>query len=240
MNNIDSKQFDFNCFLVASLIIWFFDEKERTKMKNNNPEDYLDNKKKNDKERAYFEKSNKMLDNHSPYKNENISILNLTNTRIINNESKNINNSRQFNNKSTANNNEINKYSNIYASNYTSSKNINKSNSKDKSNVHAINQKRINYGRDFDINHPECISMKNENKLSSFINAYFDTKSLIAFDKLIFDKSNFDIKVFSEVEAYLIENYMDNEIDIFVIDHDEKKYYMSKEKFARFLEFEFI
>lgn len=240
MNNIDSKQFDFNSFLVASLIIWFFDERERSYIRKTNKDNGLN---KNEAERATFKKSyNNDYKENTKKPNEYISILDYSNVDDCNNGSKHLNNTNNINNNSITNNNQINRKFNFNASNNLRNKNSNITNSKEKSAeiIKSLEDKRNNYGKDFDINNPECISMPNEKKLNSFINAFFDTKNYIAFDTLIFDKRKFDTKIFSQVEKYLIENFMDKANSIFEINHEENKNYLSKEKFVKLLEFEFI
>ncbi len=215
MRNIDSKQFNLDNFLNASLIIWFFDEKERMRMIKSNAGALL-------------------------IKNENAALpanLYQSQNNKINDEDRNLSTPNHINDGNISNKDDINQNLKKLNSNNASIQNQSKSIFKDKS----MNDKRMNYGKDFSIYHPECMSIKNENKLTSFVNAFFNTKNLIAFDKLIFDKRKFDIRVFSQIEAYLIEKYMNKKEDnIFEICKEEMKYYMSKDNLVKFLEFQFI
>jgi len=216
INNRENKQLNFKSFIVASLIIWFYSnqkEKNYSNFKMNTSR--LENK------------NNITIQKTTPYNNEDLNKSNNTNLNI------------------SKNNKNLKKNTSIISdkNNLIISKNKNNiSNNFNKSNQSKIYLNDNTNKQDLFIN-KNITSDTNENRLKGFFNAFFDTPNFISFDKLFVNKRDFDIKIFSQIEDYLTQNFMyddeDNKDNIFIMHPTENKNFMSKKNFIKFLEFKY-
>ncbi len=218
-NSTDIKQIDFNDFLVIAIMFWFFEEKERKRILKEN---LLSNdhgyKINNDKDNI---NNNESLSNtiKSDKKNETIQF-----------EKSQVNFNIMKNSICKDENNSI-----LIKGNKNKDRNKTNSMIKDKN---IINEKSNTFGKDFEIDNPNHET--NENKLVGFFNCYFQNQDSIPFETFLFDKMNFDIKIFSEIEVYLNKKYMNENIKIFEYDPENKKNFINKENCLKLFQFDFI